>query len=266
MYLCIDVGGTKTLIGLFNERGRLLKAFKFMTPHSESEFFATLAQQTHILIDLKQVKRICIALPGPIQNGQPLYFGNLPWSPMNFTARLRDCFLGIPILVVNDAYASAYAEARDRRGTSIFFTFSTGIGAAVITDGKPSEKFANFEPGHNVYNWYDKRLEWEDIASARAVSTHYKKPVNELSGIKEWTDVAHRMSTGLIPCILAVKPDRLIFGGPLGYELPRYRRTLQRILRRDLMRGTPMPRLLETQYDSESVIYGCYFLVTKKSR
>jgi len=263
MYLCIDVGGTKTLVGLFTTHGRLTKHIRFATPKKEDEFFAVLSQQVNAHFDLKKCTRLAIAVPGPVRNGQPLFFGNLPWHPADFKARLTIMFR-LPTTVFNDAFASAYAETRRRPfGTSVYITLSTGIGTGVITDGKANPKYVNFEPGHIKFDWQGELLEWEDIAAASAVSKAYGSKVTEITGDKAWADIAHRISTGLLLVIKEVEPNRVIFGGPLGLMLPRYHRHLAARLRAGLPKDVRLPHLAKPHYKTESVLYGCYHLIRK---
>ena len=38
MYLCIDIGGTKTIVALVNARGKILHSVKFETPVDQKKF------------------------------------------------------------------------------------------------------------------------------------------------------------------------------------------------------------------------------------
>ena len=62
---------------------------------------------------------------------------------------------------------------------------------------------------------------------------------------------------GLAPVIAETKPDRVVFGGPLGFELKRYRTPLRRILKNKLNTKT-LPRFTAAKYGNFSVIEGCF--------
>ena len=66
------------------------------------------------------------------------------------------------------------------------------------------------------------------------------------------------MLLGLAPMTTSIKPDRIIFGGPLGLALNTYRTPLRKGLQAKLPAKIKMPRLVVAKYGSFSVIYGCY--------
>ena len=80
MYLIIDIGGTKTLIALFNKRGRVLRKFKFKTPEKKSEFLGLLksALVPFSMAFREKVEQIVIAVPGEIKDNIAVKFGNRP--------------------------------------------------------------------------------------------------------------------------------------------------------------------------------------------
>ena len=39
MYLCIDIGGTKTIVALVDNKGKLLHSVKFLTNENQAKFY-----------------------------------------------------------------------------------------------------------------------------------------------------------------------------------------------------------------------------------
>jgi predicted NBD/HSP70 family sugar kinase len=267
MYIAIDIGATKTLIAAFSLRGRLLDSVRFLTDANETRFFDTLEQEIRNRFDLTQLRAIAIALPGPVQNSQPVFFGNLPWQPSDIQALLSDAF-HVPIAVENDARASALAEGhRFYRGRTLFITLSTGIGVGIISRGVLDPDFTTYEPGHAGFTWDNRLQEWEDIASAQAVSSHYDSFVDQITDPTAWsTDIPARIAIGLVPVIETVRPTRIIFGGPLGEMLPSYAAPLRRLVTSALPADVKLPRFLSTKYQAESVLYGGYLLAHAAAR
>ncbi|MCQ2570632.1 MAG: ROK family protein [Candidatus Saccharibacteria bacterium] len=257
MYLCIDIGGTKTIVALVNSRGKILHSVKFPTVPDQNVFYDQLSQQIRINFVASEVLAFAVAMPGIVKNNKCTWLGNLPWKNFDIAKKLTKDF-GKPTFVENDANLGALGEARNNPEKNLYFTFSTGIGGGVVSEGKIIEKYQTFEPGHNIYTYHGEKKEWEDIAAASAINKKYGKLVSEISGRDEWNDITDRMLLGLAPLTAEIKPDRIIFGGPLGLELPRYRRQLRKKLSFYLPKNVKMPTLVKARHGSFSVIQGCY--------
>ncbi len=258
MYLCIDIGGTKTIVALLDSRGKLLHSVKFATLPDYREFYSTLISQIRINFVTSAVKIISVAIPGPVKKDRVLWLGNLPWKDIDIAAQLKTDF-DLPVVVENDANLAALAEARLCRGRSLYLTFSTGIGGGVIEDKKIVARYSNFEPGHTEYIYKQQRAEWEDIASGKAIRDYYAKNAEEITDPAAWQDIASRINLGLIPLITSLKPQRIIFGGPIGLALNSYKKPLRAQLKSALSTKTTLPRFQTAKYGHFSVIYGCYF-------
>ena len=263
MYLCIDVGGTKTLIALFDNKGKLLHSIKFLTNANQVKFYQALIQQIKVNFVLSGVKAISVAMPGIVKNNYATWLGNLPWHNFDIAKELNKDF-NLPVYVENDANLAALAEARNAKGRSLYFTFSTGIGGGVIEDGKLVKRYLEFEPGHIEYVYEGKKAEWEDLAAASAINTKFGKFVSELTTPEEWNEVIKRMLLGLVPLTTSIKPARIIFGGPLGLHLNNYRTKLRKEFLAELPSGLTAPRFLIAKYGSFSSIYGCYYYAKLK--
>ncbi len=263
MYLCIDVGGTKTIVALVDASGKLLHSVKFLTNENQSKFYEALLQQIKVNFVLSGIKTISVALPGLVKHNRALWFGNLPWHDFDI-AKMLGAEFSLPVYVENDANLAALAEARSAKGRSLYFTFSTGIGGGVVEDGALMKRYSDFEPGHIEFTYEGKKSEWEDLAAASAINAKYRKLVNEITDPADWQEIVNRMLLGLVPLTTSIKPDRIIFGGPLGLMLDTYRANLRKGLASALPSKIAMPRFFTAKYGSFSVIYGCYFYAKLK--
>ena len=264
MYLLIDIGGTKTLLAIADKSGKVLHSFKFPTISDQKLFSKNLIQQIRSNFALSNIKAIGVAMPGIIKRNLAIEMGNLPWKNFDLAKLLKDEF-GVNAYIENDANLAALAEAQKQTGRSVYLTFSTGIGGGVIDDGKLSASYKNFEPGHDKYTLNGETAEWEDLAAAKTFHDKYNKNVQDIDEENFWEkEVPEAISVGLIPMIQRLKPDRIIFGGPLGFELNRYRAPLRKILK-DQLGKTPLPRLFVAKFGSFSVIQGCYLYAKAKS-
>ena len=257
MYLCIDIGGTKTIVALVNRRGKILHSIKFETIANQTLFYEHLYQQIKVNFSISDVDVISVAMPGIVKNNICTWLGNLPWKKLDIAKKLTKDF-DKPTYVENDANLGALGEARRNPEKNLYFTFSTGIGGGIVSDGKIIKRYQDFEPGHNRYTYLGEEREWEDFAAASAINQKYGKLVSEITDRDAWNDIVERILLGLAPLTASIKPDRIIFGGPLGLELPRYRRQLRRELKNRLPKNVRIPRLIKARYGSFSVIQGCY--------
>ncbi len=264
MYLLIDVGGTKTLIAIANKNGKVLHSLKFPTISEQKLFTKNLIQQIRSNFALSDIEAIGVAMPGIIKRNIAIEMGNLPWKNFDLAKILKKEF-GANTYIENDANLAALAEAQKQSGRSIYLTFSTGIGGGVVDDGKLSNGHKDFEPGHKIYQLNGETAEWEDLAAAKTFHDKYNKNVEDIIEDSFWNiEVPEAIAVGLIPIIKSLKPDRIIFGGPIGFELNRYRAPLRKILK-DNLGKTSIPRLFTAKYGSFSVIQGCYLYAKAKN-
>lgn len=263
MYLCIDVGGTKTIVALVDHKGKLLHSVKFLTNVNQTKFYEALLQQIKVNFVLAEVKAISVAMPGIIKHNCAVWLGNLPWHDFDIAKLLKEEFK-LPVYVENDANLAALAEARNAKGRSLYFTFSTGIGGGVVEDGALMKRYTNFEPGHLKYTYEGKEAEWEDLAAASAICDKYHKLASEITDPEDWHEITQRILLGLVPLTASIKPDRIIFGGPLGLMLNTYRAELRKSLTAALPAKVATPRFFVAKYGSFSVIYGCYYYAKLK--
>jgi predicted NBD/HSP70 family sugar kinase len=262
MYLCIDIGGTKTLLALMTASGKILKTLRFPTDRDESTFLAHLASNISSLAPPKNLAAISVAVPGPIKNGRVLYLGNLPWRDFDPAPTLKKLFSNVKIFIENDANLAGLSEAEHLSGLSVYLTFSTGIGGGLIKDRTIAQTSDSFEPGHEKYPWNDRPIEWEDFASAHAISDYYKKPVTKLHGPHKWLDISRRLEPGLTEIISTIHPDHIIIGGPLALVFKKYQKPLLRALKSAL--PAPLPHIIKASRPETAVIYGCYIYAKDK--
>ena len=257
MYLTIDIGATKTLVALMDDRPHITHSIRFATPVDQNNFFDTLITQIRTHFPTAKPTAISVAVPGPVANHQFLWLGNLPWSNFDLRKKLTKLWK-VPVFLENDANLAGLAEAQHLPGTTIYLTFSTGIGGSVIIDGHIDPAHPNFEPGHTTFDYNGQTLEWEDFASARAIAKAFGKYTDQITKKSDWIQISCRIATGLRPIICDLCPDQIIFGGPLGLALKKFQKPLEKQLSVCLPRCIKPPQLRIAKYKHESVLYGCY--------
>jgi glucokinase len=150
----VDLGGTKILAGVVDDRGQVERRREYPTPTaSQDELLAGLdGAIEEVLTD--DIAALGFGLPSPIDQkaGRALQAVNIPLDEsVDFRGRMRDRF-GLPVGIENDANAAAYAEfrfgaARDVE-TMVMLTLGTGCGGGAVVDGKLFRGWAEF--GHMV--------------------------------------------------------------------------------------------------------------------
>ncbi len=144
----VDIGGTKTAVGLIGSGGAVLASETIPTdPQRPRAVLERVTAAIRRMMDacglsVADAKGIGIAAPGPLDNRQGVLVcpPNLPgWHGFALTDYFRDA-LSLPVRLENDANAAAVAEkwlgAARENDTFIYMTISTGIGSGVFINGK----------------------------------------------------------------------------------------------------------------------------------
>ena len=248
MYLAVDIGGTKTLIALFSKRGRVIRRVKFKTSWQKERFIREL---TSVLEHFSKYNllAVVVAVPGVVQKNCSVRLGNRDWGTFSLVKTMQKLF-DCPIYFENDASLAAVYESHKIPGTTVFLTFSTGIGGGIAERGRILPESDKFEPGHKNYTHNGKTCEWEDIAASSALEKafHVDSATN-LRGKKMMMEIAERVYLGIPDIVSKYSPDTIILGGPLGKIFNLYVKYLPKI---DGVKYRRPKRPLE------SVIYGCY--------
>jgi polyphosphate glucokinase len=166
-----------------------------------------------VLAEHKPVRALAVGcgLPGAIKYGHMKTAANLDkgWVDFDATAALGEK-LGTSVHVINDADAAgmaelAYGEAKDRPGTTILLTIGTGIGSALISEGR---LVPNTEFGHLIM----RKKASETLVSGAARTRRGL-------GWKRW---AAEFNEYLAMLEFFLWPDRIILGGGVSKESDKY--------------------------------------------
>ena len=140
----IDLGGTQVRVAVARSDGRIVatsrnRTHSLGTPRRVVEWTA---EQLSLLTDGEPVSSIGIGAPGPTdpRRGVLVNPPNLPgWRNVPLAPMVRE-IVGCPAFLENDANLAALGEHRHGagRGTStmVYITWSTGVGAGLILDGR----------------------------------------------------------------------------------------------------------------------------------
>ena len=216
--LGIDVGGTGTKAAMIDLATAELVTARYREktpqpsrPEAVIEVIETIVGR--VLEEHGPIKDLAIGcgLPGPIKYGRMKMAANLDkgWVDFDATGVLSEK-LGRPVHVINDADAAgmaelAYGEARDCEGTAILLTIGTGIGSALISEGRlvPNTEFGHLE------------------MRGQAAETLVSGVARERRGLK-WKPWAKEFNEYLAMLDFYFWPDRVILGGGVSKRSDRY--------------------------------------------
>jgi glucokinase len=209
----IDVGGTNIKFGLFHPDGKIIykeqrptMAEKGATPLMH--LITNIAERLmmHASEDELEVPWLGVGTPGSIELKTGRVLGQTPhipgWEGMEIGENLRDR-LNMPVWVDNDVNAMALAELKYGAAvgakSAVCVTVGTGIGGAVIIDGKVIRGFSHSagEIGHMTINFdgppckCGKKGCVEAYCSSNAIVTRTKKKLE-----KDLTPVFQELTGG----------------------------------------------------------------------
>lgn len=141
----VDVGGTKVLAGVVDPTGRIERTAQGSTPGRRVDVELveqTLAASVRSAAGDAPLAAVGVAAAGFVDPAgeQVLFAPHLPWRGQRVRERLES-LLGVPVVLDNDATCAAVAEDRygaaRGAGSALVLTLGTGIGGAVLIEGRP---------------------------------------------------------------------------------------------------------------------------------
>lgn len=137
----VDVGGTSVRAGVVDADGNVQDTARTPTPRSETALEAAVARVVGELAGRHPVAAVGLALAGfitPDLRGVR-FAPHLSWRDAPVADRIAER-IGLPVVVEHDANAAALAErhfgAASLAGSVVFIALGTGIGSALLLDGR----------------------------------------------------------------------------------------------------------------------------------
>ena len=158
MKIGIDLGGSHIAIGLVDENGKIVEKTEkniTITNNLKEEIEQFIIENIMQFQLLKPIEMIGIAIPGTVSNNKIVKAVNLGINDYNLASRLKE-ILNIDVKLKNDAKCAALAEQKygelNQYQDSIFLSIGTGVGGAVIFNGKllEAKNVPGFEFSHIV--------------------------------------------------------------------------------------------------------------------
>ncbi len=270
MYLAIDLGGTKTLLAVFDDSGNIVEEKKIPTPKDYEEFVENVSQNV-AAFTTKEFEACGFSVSGLLnrETGVVHALGNLPWIDKPIRDDISKAIGGVPTTVENDARTAGLSEAQwvlDQHKNVLYITIGTGIGGAVIENGNIVKALQDTEMG-KIPLYHDRKLiHWEDFASGRAIVERYGKKASEIEDPEIWQEIAHDIAYGVGILSTVIQPQVIIFGGGAGHYFDKYAEYVKQFLEKNLHPVSVRPKLMAGKHPDKAGIYGCYFLVKGHGR
>lgn len=201
-YVGVDLGGTKILTAIADQKGNILADFKIGTEVEKGEVhiinnieksIRTVVKKAEL--SLKEIKRIGVGSPGPlsIKKGIVYQTSNLPFENFPIVDMLESR-INIPVVLENDANAAALGEKLFGAGIDsevmVYITISTGIGGGLIfnekvfhgsNDGAGEVGHMIIEPAGPTCGFGQHRGCLEAMASGTAITRNVKAELKKNS-------------------------------------------------------------------------------------
>lgn len=143
----VDLGGTKILAGLFDDRGQMLGK-RLVPTEAGRGLEAVLERMADLVAELKnrhapedQLRGVVVAAPGPLNSETGVVYDapNLKWREVPLREMLQET-LQVPVWIDNDGNLAAlgeytYGYPQEYR-MLLYLTVSTGIGGGIIINGE----------------------------------------------------------------------------------------------------------------------------------
>lgn len=159
----IDIGGTNTVFGIFDENGKCLSKNNIRTDSYDlfEDYFDKLKLEINLCLDSLSIDyKLCgigIGAPnGNYYNGKIEFAPNLKWKGVvDISSKFNKAF-NVPVVLTNDANATAYGEMLYGGAIGmknfIVITLGTGVGSGIVVNGEVvfgHDGFAG-EIGHTI--------------------------------------------------------------------------------------------------------------------
>ena len=267
VFLGIDWGGTYIKSGLVDSRGRIIKQ-EVYTSKSLRDKDVFIKRLEKIISDYEKfkIKGVGIGAPGiiDIKKGFIYYLPNIPGWERFPLKKILEKRLKIPVFIDNDANVFALAETRlgAAKGKSrvIFLTLGTGLGGAILINGRPVEgRTSSLELGHVAMRLGGVKCGCgasgciETMVGSNYLLKRYnsltkaKKPVREvrvvfhkaLKGERQalivWKEFSQGLGRFLRGMINIFNPEVIVFGGGVSGAFKIFKPLVWQVIKEETM-------------------------------
>ena len=269
MYIAIDIGGTKTLVVLFDENKNVLGEVKFETPKDYQAFTAELGKAKNSLGIEDTLISGAIGCRGAVDrdNGILIEDDKLGWKNATLCNDANRIF-GVKFFLENDSKLAGLSEAHTIEQPVkkvLYVTVSTGIGSAFVVDGALDSNTIDSEIGKWIFEHDGILKEWEAFASGSYLTNTFGKRASELEDESAWRTFTQNLALGIVNACAAYTPNIIILGGGVGAHYEKYAGFLREAIDPITPYIVKVPDIIGAKDPERAVINGCYELARQKA-
>ena len=229
IYVGLDIGGTKFMVGAGDENGNVLDVTRADTPLDLDAGLALLHEMIQKVAAGRPIAGIGAAAGGPLDwvRGiiSPLH--QPQWRSVPLKQIIQDrwhCPFHVDV-DTNIAALGEYQASEDRVPRFLYLTLSTGMGGGFLVDGKIYRGANGEHPevGHQAISFHCSHPErvrcecgnpdcLEALISGNGIRRIYGTPAEELTSA-QWDEVAWNLGQGLRNLAAIYAPDVIVLGG-----------------------------------------------------
>ncbi|MBN2881140.1 ROK family protein [Candidatus Woesearchaeota archaeon] len=274
-YIGIDLGGSKTRVGLVSEKGKIVSKSQFETEDTPDFIDRINVAIKQLMLDT-DVKSIGIGFPAINKNGTVFDATNLKtWKNVNLKKRLEQANK-VPVFVDNDANCFAYGEkivgSLKPYDNCVAVILGTGVGMGIIINGEIHKGIlcGAGEIGKNELHdgtvedyCSGKFFEKEFNIKGEDIFTAAKR--NNQKASKIFYEYGKNLGYALVPIINTIAPEAIVLGGSIAKGFPFFQKSMEQILRINVhyKRIYELVKIFPTK-SMDSAIIGAALLGRKK--
>lgn len=228
MDIILDIGGTKTRVGLVSVTHKLLETSFFLTNKNFDIGMKNILEFVRGK-DIR-VENICVGIAGVMDKAE----GNLYSSP-NMKGwigkpikRVLEKEFAVKVFIENDAALAGLGEAvygagKDYKIVS-YFTISTGVGGARIVNKNIDERVYGFEPGHQFLcvgcntkcchpELGSGSFTFEKLVSGKSIKRIYGESPRIITDKNIWEKIIKNVAVGVSNSVYFWSPEIIVLGG-----------------------------------------------------
>lgn len=273
----IDVGGTSIKYALFR-KGALSQKGSFPTPTSLTAYYEVLTELVKNYEQLYQITGVAISSPGAVNKTTGAIEGAsaLPYiHHFDIRGELEARFV-LPVSMENDANCAALAELKFGAAKGIkdviFMVLGTGVGGAIVIDGKIRHGQHLFG-GELGFMLMDDTHSFSELGTTIGMANRYKaRTGKDLTGEaifnlahageeiaqEEMTVFLFNVAKGIFNLAYAFDPECIVIGGGVSqaeWLIPELEKELQKMLNK--FRIAPfLPVIKACQYRNDANLVG----------
>jgi len=201
--IALDIGGTNTRCALIDQDYHVLNVVINPTLGGDPERFLSQVKKTirDTVKDFSDVEAIAGGVPGRVAvDGYIEALPNIGVDHIDLAHSLSEEF-SLPCFIANDAEVAGLAEANVGPYScypSLFFvTISTGVGGALIINGKIRR--SSYEIGHTLFSYRGQVHEFEHLASGHYLTRMAKQCGVEVKDAKDFFALAKKKDERILP-------------------------------------------------------------------